>query len=119
MSFNREREGLGTPAYRELRTSISISTGDNIIILGVTGRTIRVYQLVCWARAAANIILKDGTTAINGAGFNMGTSSGFVFDFPNRPIKLAEGNSFVINVDAAVTGWVEYTQVGDQPPPLL
>lgn len=113
MSFGREREGLGTPAFREPRAEINVAAGTTTIITGVTGQIIRVYQLVCWARAAANIILKDGATTINGTGFNMTAQSGFVFDFPNRPLTLVSGNSLVFTTTGGdIEGWVEYTIVG-------
>ena len=108
----REREAIGLPAYPEPRAEINVSAGTNTIIAGVAGRKIRIYTLVFFPRAAANVILKDGTTTINGAGFNMPAQAGVVFDFPSRPLTLTAGNDFVItSTGGDLTGWVEYTQV--------
>lgn len=109
------RETQGLPGYAELRAEINISaSGDTVVIAGVAGRKTRVYQLVLWARAALDLVLKDGVATINGAGFNFSSSGGGVFDFPNRPLTLGAGNDLVMNLSTTgpLTGWVEYTQTG-------
>jgi len=109
------RELAGAPAYLEARVAINLSaSGDSVVIAGVAGRQTRIYTLVLWAQAALVLVLKDGATAINGAGFNFTAAGGGVFDFPSRPLTLAAGADFVMNLSTTgpLTGWVEYTQTG-------
>jgi len=109
------RELHGAPAYAEPRAEINIAaSGDSVVIAGVAGRRTRIYSLVLWAQAALVLILKDGATPINGAGFNFAASGGGVLDFPHRPLTLSAGADFVMNLSTTgpLTGWVEYTQTG-------
>jgi hypothetical protein len=95
------------------RASINIATaGDNTIIGGVAGQKIRIFKLVIWAQAANTVILKFGTIAINGAGWNFPAQSGFTYDGDINPLISAAGEAFIINLSANsnVSGFVIYTQ---------
>jgi hypothetical protein len=101
----------------ELRAEINVSSGgDTTVIAGQANQRTRIWQLVLWPTAAVTVIYKDGTTSINGAGFNFaGAGQGaHCLEGISRPlIKLGAGNDFVINLSAgvAVTGWVTYTRI--------
>lgn len=93
------------------RVSINLSTsGDHTVIAGVASEEIRIYKLILWAGSAVTVIFKDGSTAINGAGFSFGASQGFAYDGDTQPLVLGAGNDFVLNLNtnATVTGWAYY-----------
>lgn len=93
------------------RAEISLTaTGDATIIAGVAGHSIRLHKLVLWARAAVNVILKEGTATIQGLGWNLPAQSGFVYDGEERGTDLVSGTAFIVNVDVAnaLMGWAEY-----------
>lgn len=75
------------------------SSGDNTIVAGVAGQTIRVISLVLGAATQTNLTLKDGATARSGA---IPTTS-LVLDLDSKPFICGVGNSFVINSSVATS----------------
>lgn len=97
-------------------TSASIdvaSSGDNTLITGVTGQTIRVWRLFVVVDAAVNLIFKDGAST-NLTGTMVMTASGAItLDFDSEPwFVTSAGNAFILNLSGAVgaRGRVYYTQ---------
>jgi len=109
-----QRELQGTPPLAESRAEINISSATTTaVIAAVSGQKIRIYSLVLWAAAADTVVLKDGTTTINGAGFNFATQQGVHLKMEQRPLQLTAGQAFNITTSTTgpLIGWVEYTVV--------
>ena len=107
-----QRELRGTPPVAESRAEINISSATTTaVIAAVSGQKIRIYSLVLWAAAADTVVLKDGTTTINGAGFNFATQQGVHLKMEQRPLQLTAGQAFNITTSTTgpLIGWVEYT----------
>jgi hypothetical protein len=95
--------------------SIDVSAaGDTTPIAGKAGgERIRIYHLQLWSLSQNTVTLKDGSTPMNGQGFNLSAGQPFTFSAPQDcPLPLTPGNSFVINLSAAadVSGWLLYSQ---------
>lgn len=86
-------------------------SGDNTVVAGVAGKTIRILKLVFNVAATTNITLKHGATAWTGA-MPFVANMGFVEDAETDPFITASGEAFVINSSVAVqvSGYVKYTQ---------
>ena len=100
----------------EGRVTIDLQgTGNSVIIAGVIGSRIEILHLVLYNNAVTvnDVILRDGDTEINGVGFGLLGGSGMETGFPiDEPLKITQGNSFVIsNSVANVTGWCTYRQI--------
>lgn len=94
--------------------SINFSTtGDNTIIAGVSGQTIRVFKAFFNVSAATNITFKDGAaTNLTGA-LNLSSGQGMTLDFDSEPWFITSaGNAFIINQSgtAQVSGRIYYMQ---------
>lgn len=89
------------------------ASGDNTIIAGVGGQTIRVHRLRFVAAAPTNITIKDGAGTVLEGPITMTAGGAMVLDLSGRPYyRTSVGNAFVINSSAAVQvgGRVEYVQ---------
>lgn len=88
--------------------NVSVSaSGNNTLIAGVAGQTIRVLKLVLIAASAVTVQVLDGAT-VKGT-YPLGT---MVLDREENPLILTAGNSFVLNLSSAITvsGSVDYAQ---------
>lgn len=106
---------FATPTTATL-TSAAISTsssGDNTIVSGTGGQTIRVYRIVFVVSAAVNVTIKDGAgTSLSGAMAFL-PNGGLVLDFTSEPWYVTStSNAFIINLSSAVqiSGTVWYTK---------
>jgi hypothetical protein len=95
-------------------SSVSVSSsGNNTLVAGVSGKTVRVFKLVLVFSAAANATFQDGSsTALSGA-IPMLANGSIVLDFDTVPWYVtSSGNAFVLNLSTGVTvtGTVYYTQ---------
>lgn len=118
---NTTGTGVQAADFPLLSTSDLLSTpftfaaaGDNTIIAGVAGQTIRVHRIVISTAAATQLTVKDGAgTALTGA-MHFGTDNRFILDMTTgRPwFKTSAGNNLVLNSTVAVqvTGFVQYVQ---------
>lgn len=100
--------------YPLLEANISISAGgDNTVIVGVAGRTIRVFKLFLVVASNVTLTFKDGVvTAISGA-LPMTANGSIVLDFDGEHWFVTSlGNDFIINLSGAVGvfGRIYYTQ---------
>lgn len=91
--------------------AISIaSSGDNTVIVAVSGKRISIYGLDLYCGTATAVTLKDGSTALTGAM----TVSAYSLPLKSAPAYwiLTSGNAFVINLGAAnqCSGAVWYSQ---------
>ena len=78
------------------------SSGDNIIIAGSPGNTIRVFQLFLVVGDDTMLTFKDGGTEFDGP-LTMLKAGSITFDENNfHWFKTSPGNDFVINLSAAV-----------------
>lgn len=109
------RVELNAPTTAQL-ASVSVSvaaSGDNTLVAGAGGQTVRVFKLMLVVGAAVNIRFKDGAgTNLTGI-MTMTASGAVVLDFDSEPwFVTALGNGFVLNLSAAVqvSGRVYYTQ---------
>lgn len=86
----------------EVKIDVAAS-GDNTIIAGIGGQTVRVFKLFFVCDAAVNVVLKDGAaTALTGT-MVMSAGGAIVLDFDGEPwCTTGIGNAFVINLSAAV-----------------
>src|SRR5712692_2858354 len=87
-------------------------SGDQTIVTGVAGQTIRIMRVLLNTGAATNLTFKDGTTALTGA-MAFAANGGLVLDDSDEPWYIAaDGNNFVINSSAAVqvSGTIWFTQ---------
>lgn len=101
---------------RNQSTPIAINfsnTGDNTVVAGVSGQTIRVWRLFFVVSAATNITIKDGSsTSLTGA-MNMLANGSAFWDLQGDPwFVTASGNGFVINQSgtAQVSGTCYFSQ---------
>lgn len=107
--------GFAEPTTAGLtRASISVAaSGDNTVIAGVGGQTIRVFRIFFVTAAAVNVTIKDGAgTSLTGA-MSFLPNGGMVLDFTNEPwFVTSTANAFIINLSTAVqtSGAVYYTQ---------
>lgn len=88
------------------------SLGDNVVVLGVAGKIIKVLQFFFVIGGAANITFKSGSTAITGS-MPFSGAGAFVLDYAQLPLNcLNAGDSFVVNLSAgvAVGGTIWYAQ---------
>lgn len=90
------------------------SAGDNIIIIGIGGKTILITSIVLTVGGEVNITFYDALFQISGPMDFGGTSEprGMVAHFGFSPIQLQKEASFIINLSAAVqvSGFVCYRQ---------
>lgn len=103
--------GLDNFPLQELSISAG-SVGDNIIIPGIPGNTIRVFQFFAVVSATGNVTFKDGpATAFDGP-LSMTASGAIVFDFTGLHwFQTSPGNDFIINLSAGtIDGRVYFTQ---------
>jgi hypothetical protein len=86
------------------------ANGDNTLISGVSGKTIRVFK-IAWTLAAGTLTLKDGaSTTLTGA---MSATAGVLESTDGKPLWLTgAGNNFVANLSGAnqLSGCVWYEQ---------
>lgn len=107
--------GFAEPTTAGLsRAAISISSsGDNTIIAGVGGQTIRIFRIFFVVSGAVSVTIKDGAgTSLTGAMAFL-ANGGLVLDFTNEPwFVTSTANAFIINLGTAVqtSGAVYYTQ---------
>jgi hypothetical protein len=90
------------------------TSGDNVIIAGVAGQTIRVFKLFLVLGGDTLLTFKHGTTEFDGP-LTMFAGGAIVFDEPRPPrhwFKTGTGEDFIINLSNAVqlSGRVYYTQ---------
>lgn len=92
---------------------IDIATsGDNTIIAGVLGQTIKVYQIMFICASPVNVTPKNGATALTGV-LEFLTNGGMVLDFNGEPWFLtSSGNDFILNLsgNVQVSGRIYYIQ---------
>lgn len=79
-------------------TVININTtGDNTIVAGVSGQTIRIWRIFFVVDAATTITFKNGSTSLTGA-ISLGQNGAFVLDLQGDPWFVTTGtNNFVIS----------------------
>jgi len=100
----------GTCAEAVIDTTTS---GDNTIVSGTAGQTIRVYKIITFANSANDLTLKDGASTKLMGVINLASNTGWVFDNDSSghcPFTLTAGNALVLNLSAAtqVSGRVWY-----------
>ena len=87
--------------------------GDNTLVSGVGGQTIRVFALMVVFEAAVDVIVKCGATAKSGAMAFAGKGANITMGFTGEPHFVTEdGDDFLLNLSDAVAfgGTVWYTQ---------
>ena len=94
--------------------SISVSSsGNNTLVSGSSGKTIRVFKLFLVFSAAVNATFQDGaSTSLSGA-IPFSTNGSIVLDLDTLPwFVTSAGNGFVLNLSssASVNGTVYYVQ---------
>jgi hypothetical protein len=85
------------------------ASGDQIVIAGAVGETIRVYRLLLAAASLTTVQIKSGLTPLSGAL----TLLALVLDFDPEPwFVTASGDDFVLALGGAVqvSGTVYYSQ---------
>jgi hypothetical protein len=96
-------------------TNINASTaGNNTLIAGVSGKTIRVFKVALVFSVGGTVIFQDGnSTALSGPMvLNAGATIVLDMDVTNPWFLTSAGNGFVVNLagGAAVGGVIYYTQ---------
>jgi hypothetical protein len=96
-----------------IRADISIATsGNNTIITGVAGKTIRIHRITLFCNVSNNITLYNGATKIMDV-MDFTSNMGWEHDSCDHcPFVLADGSNFVLNLSASqqVSGSVWYAQ---------
>lgn len=78
------------------------SSGDNTVIPGVMGQTVRVLQFFLAIADVTNITYKSGSSALSGP-LTFTSAGAHVLDYGQLPLNcLNAGDSFVINSSNAV-----------------
>lgn len=88
------------PLVQQIPINFSAS-GDNTVIIGAVGMTIKVLQFFFVAAAATNLTYKSGSTVLSGP-LDFPSAGAQVQDFIQLPLTCNAGDSFVINSSAAV-----------------
>lgn len=89
------------------------TTGDNTLVAGVGGASVRVYHLFLVVSADTNLTFKRGSTALTGA-MPMLANGSIVLDFVTQPwFTTADGEALVLSQSgtAQVSGQLGYTQI--------
>jgi hypothetical protein len=96
-----------------LATPIDFSaSGDNTVIVGVSGLLIKVYRYFLVVAQPTNLTFKNGAVALTGA-VPLTSNEAMVFTFDTMPwFTMTAGASFVINSSGGgqVSGAAYYTQ---------
>lgn len=86
--------------------------GDNTLVAGIAGQTIRLWKIFLVVNAAVNIQFKSGATTLTPV-MNMLANGSFVLDFDGEPwLVTAVADALILNLSAAVqvSGRLYYTQ---------
>lgn len=99
---------------RMSQTAINFSTsGDNTLVAGVGGQTIRIWRIIFNVGGSTNITIKDGAVTAFSGPLTFSSSGGMILDFSGEPwYTTSTSNAFVFNSTNAVQvgGTVWYTQ---------
>lgn len=103
------------PTASDLTEAIvdAASSGDNTIVAGTGGQTIRVFKLFFVTDAAVNATIEDGAGGNLTGTMVLRAGAAVVLDFDGEPwFTTASGGAFVINLSSAVgiRGRVYYTK---------
>jgi hypothetical protein len=88
------------------------ASGNNTIIIGITGQIIRVFRFFVVVAGATNLTFFDGPNALTGP-VPLAQNEAMVFTFDTKPWFLCSvGNNFIINSSPGVqvSGAAYYTQ---------
>lgn len=84
------------------QATINFSTsGDNTIVAGTVGKSIKVLQYFFVLASASNLTFKSGSTSLSGPLDYPGAGSD-VQDFIQLPLTCNQGDAFIINSSSAV-----------------
>jgi len=88
------------------------SSGNNVVVLGVTSQRIKILQFFLVLAGATNLTYYSGATPLSGP-LDFSANAAQVQDFIQLPLTCNVGDSFVINSTNAVQvgGTVWYAQV--------
>lgn len=104
---------MGLDNYPLLEAVIDASAaGDNVIVAGVPGRTIRVFRLFFVVGGDTIITIKDGAAIVFTGPMFLTTGGSVVLDFTDQHwFATHDGNNFVIESANAVeiAGRIYYT----------
>lgn len=92
---------LGSPVRQAAISFSSVGAGDQIIVPGTTGFKVAVLQFFFVVSADVTLTYRSGTTDLTGA-MPFLANGAQVQDFIQLPLTCADGDPFIINVDAAV-----------------
>lgn len=85
-----------------VQAPISFSApGDNIVVVGVAGKSIKVLQLFLVLADATNLIYKSGSSALSGT-LTFGSNAAQVQDYIQLPLTCNPGDNFIINLTVGV-----------------
>jgi hypothetical protein len=85
-----------------LQAPISFSApGDNIVVAGITGKSIKVLQLFLVLAGATNLTYKSGSTPLSGL-LTFGANAAQVQDYIQLPLTCNVGDNFIMNLSAGV-----------------
>lgn len=109
------RSSVWRPSPFQTQAYSVAASGDNIIVSGAVGSSVRIFRMKMKVGASVNITIKDtaGNVYDGPIPFSAG-NEGWILDFigPDNPpwYITALGSGFVINLDSTVTvgGSVEY-----------
>lgn len=98
--------------YFTQSVAVSISSsGDNIIVSGVSGQRMRIVAFALQAQGTVNWKFMSGVTNLTGV-FNWQTREGLAqkIEPPAALFSTLTGDNLIINLSGAVsvTGWVTY-----------
>lgn len=89
------------------------ASGDNTVIAGTAGQTIKIWSLILWWNGTVSVILKDAAVR-NLTGVIAGVAqSRFILDETTHPwFTLTAASGFLVNLSGAVqvSGSVRYTK---------
>lgn len=89
------------------------ASGDNTIVAGVGGQTVRVFRMFLVAGAPCNLTFKDSTPVSYTGPIPLGKYGSIAFQLEGDPhFVTGSGKAFVINIDAVaqISGKIEYIQ---------
>lgn len=108
------RSSLWRPNPFSIQAFSVSSGGNNIVVSGAAGKSVRVYRMKMLTGAAVNITIEDTGGNVFDGPLPFAANQGWILDFiePDNPpwYITATGAGFVINLSAPATvgGSVEY-----------
>lgn len=95
--------GIPSKSQTTLDNNNVSASGDNVLVAGISAKTIRVMRLLLIASAPVTINFKDGAGTTLMGPITLGSGGSIVLDDTGEPwFVTSAANDFILNLSAAV-----------------